>query len=98
MVEINLRRCRLLEQYSKLTWLTACPIRKSLHCTEENARIGHMRRSSGSYECFEIFPYTVALASVTCERNISVVGSFLDQFSVVLFLSVCCFMDLCGLV
>jgi len=40
---------------------------------------------------------TVALASVTCERNISVVGSFLDQFSVVLFLSVCCFMDLCGL-
>jgi len=26
------RQCRLLDQYSKHTWLTACPIRKSLFC------------------------------------------------------------------
>jgi len=36
---------------------------------------------------------TVALISVTCERNFSVVGSSLSF----LFLFLCCFMDLCGL-
>jgi len=41
-------------------------------CTEENARIGHMRRSSGIYEYFESFPYS-PLTSATCGRNFSVV-------------------------
>ena len=45
------RQCRLLEHYSKLTWLTACPIRKSLHLYWKNARIGHMHHSCVTRYC-----------------------------------------------
>ena len=73
------RQCRLLEQYSKLTWLTGCPIRKSLHL---------YRGKCANWTLCDALPevtnalkasLTVALTSVTCERNFSVVGSSLSS-------------------
>ena len=71
------KQCRPLEQYSKLTLLIACPIRKSVlrKMRELDIICDALPEVTNALKA----SLTVALTSVTCERNFSVVGSSLSS-------------------